>query len=81
MCDVCYDRDITFRLKCFLNDLRHSLTQNRRKLVIFYDSCSVTRPWDFSSCSSFYSYQNQFLGEVLSSQIEKPQKKSDEPLS
>ena len=41
MCDVCYDRDITFRLKCFLNDLRHSLTQNRRNFVHFFPMALV----------------------------------------
>ena len=29
--DACYDRGSTFRLKWFLNDLRHSLNKNRRK--------------------------------------------------
>ena len=31
--DACCDRGSTFRLKCFLNDLRHSLNQNRRNLA------------------------------------------------
>ena len=33
--DAFYDRGSIFRLKFFLNDLRHSLTQNRRKRAIF----------------------------------------------
>ena len=35
----------------------------------------VSRPWDFSSSSSFFLPQNQSLGEVLRSQIEEHLKK------
>ena len=41
--DACYVRGSTFRLKWFLNDLRHSLTPNRRKLakkkLLHYPPC------------------------------------------
>ena len=53
--DACYDRGSSFRLKKrFLNDLRHSLTQNRRKKYAIFlrgDAILVVyvprRPWDF----------------------------------
>ena len=42
--DTCYHRGTTFRLKWFLKDLKHSLTQNRRKLTVRFAR--------FSSCTS-----------------------------
>ena len=41
--NACHDRGRNFRLKWFLNDLRHSLTQNRRKYApfILHDSRRV----------------------------------------
>ena len=64
-------------LKCFLNDLGHSLTQSRRKCAILFRDSRVPRPWEFSSGSSSFAFlQKSVLGlrKVLSSQIEGPQK-------
>ena len=47
-----------FRLKCFLNDLRHSLTQNRRKYAIFFCMIIVVYlgHWDVSTIAVLFLY-------------------------
>ena len=55
-----------FWLFRFVNDLRHSFTQNRRKYAIFvHDSPCVSRPLGFFSGGSGFIFLliNQFWGE------------------
>ena len=79
--DACYDRGSTFCLKRFLNDGTPLPKIIGNRTILLHDSRCVSRPWDFSSGGSFVFLQNQFFGEVLSSQIEEPQKKGGAPLS
>ena len=73
-----------FRLKCFLNDLRHSLTQNRRKkrhFILHYSRC-IPSPWGgFHPVIAVLFSPNQFLGEVVSSESVEPRNKNGAPLS
>ena len=67
--DVCYDGGSTFRLKWFLNDLRHSLTQNRRKYAISLHGSRVV----YLGRGTFHpgavlAFFKSVLGKVLSPQ-------------
>ena len=63
----------------FVND--ELLNPNSSDFAHFLnDSRRVPSPWDFSSDGSFVS-PNQFLGDILSSQIKESKKKSGAPLS
>ena len=74
-----------FRLKCFLDDgeFLNPKSSGKKKIIghfFLHGSLvrCVPRPWNFSSGvrRSFFLSSNQFLGDVVSSRITEPRKKS-----
>ena len=80
--DACYDRGSTFRLKCFLNDRVHQpkIVGKYAPLIFFMILVVYLGHGSFHPVAlSFFSSSISFWGEVLSSQIEEPQKESGAP--
>ena len=80
--DARYNRGATLRLKLFLNDgVPQPKIVGETGIICFRDSryrC-VPRSWGFHLVAVLLFYKS-VLGEILSSQIEEPPKKSGAPL-